>query len=47
MKLRTTFSICILIGIVGFPTDSTAIELEKYWHVAKGGVVSTERTYQT
>lgn len=43
MKLRTTFSICILIGLVGFPTDGTALELEKYLHVAKGGVVSIGR----
>ena len=43
MKLLTTFNISILIGLVGFPTFSTALELEKYLHVAKGGVVSTGR----
>ena len=43
MKLLTTFSISILIGLVGFPTISTALELEKYLHVAKGGVISTGR----
>ena len=43
MKRLTTFSICILVGLIGFPTDSTALELEKYLHVAKGAVVSTGR----
>ena len=43
MKLLITFSFCILIGIVGLPTVSTALELEKYSHVAKGGVVSIGR----
>ncbi|MDE0466635.1 MAG: hypothetical protein OYL97_06230 [Candidatus Poribacteria bacterium] len=43
MKLLTTFSICILIALIGFPTLGTALELEKYLHVAKGGVVSNGR----
>ena len=43
MKRLTTFSICILVGLIGFPTDSPALELEKYLHVAKGAVVSTGR----
>ena len=43
MKLLTTISTCILIGLVGFPAVGTAFELEKYLHVAKGGVVSTGR----
>ena len=43
MKLLTTFSICIFVGLVGLPTVSTAFELEKYLHIAKGGVVSTGR----
>jgi len=43
MKLLTTFSIRILIGLIGFPTIGTAMELEKYLHVAKGAVVSTGR----
>ena len=43
MKLLTTFSTCILIGLVGFPAVGAAFELEKYLHVAKGGVVSTGR----
>jgi len=43
MKLLTTFSISILIGLVGLPTIGTALELEKYLHVAKGAVVSTGR----
>ena len=43
MKLLTTFSICIFVGLIGFPTVSTALELEKYLHVAKDGVVSTGR----
>ena len=43
MKLLTTFSICVLIGLVGFPAVGAAFELEKYLHVAKGGVVSTGR----
>ena len=43
MKLLTTFSICIFIALIGFPTVSTALELEKYLHVAKGSVVSTGR----
>ena len=43
MKLLTTISTCILIGLVGFPAVGAAFELEKYLHVAKGGVVSTGR----
>ncbi len=43
MKLLTTFSISMLIGLVGFPTIGTTLELEKYLHVAKGAVVSTGR----
>lgn len=43
MKLLTTFSIYILVGLVGLPTVGTALELEKYSHVAKGGVVSVGR----
>lgn len=43
MKLLTTFSICIFAGLMGLPTVGTAFELEKYLHVAKGGVVSTGR----
>ena len=43
MKLLITFSICILVGLVGIPTVGTALELEKYAHVAKGGVVSIGR----
>ena len=43
MKLLTAFSICILVGLVGIPTVGTALELEKYSHVAKGGVVSIGR----
>lgn len=43
MKLLTTFSICILVGLVRLPTVGTALELEKYLHVAKGGVVSIGR----
>ena len=43
MKLLTTFSICIFVGLIGFPTVGTALELEKYLHVAKGSVVSTGR----
>ena len=43
MKLLMTFSICILVGLVGIPTVGTALELEKYAHVAKGGVVSIGR----
>ena len=43
MKLLTTFSICILVGLVGLPTVGTVLELEKYSHVAKGGVVSVGR----
>ncbi len=43
MKLLITFSICILVGLVGIPTVGTALELEKYAHVAKGGVVSVGR----
>ena len=43
MKLLTTFSICIFVGLIGLPTVGTALELEKYLHVAKGGVVSTGR----
>lgn len=43
MKLLTTFSICILVGLVGLPTVGTALELEKYSHVAKGSVVSIGR----
>ena len=43
MKLLTTFSICIFVGLIGLPTIGTALELEKYLHVAKGAVVSTGR----
>lgn len=43
MKLLTIFSLSILIGLVGLPTIGTALELEKYLHVAKGAVVSTGR----
>ena len=43
MKLLTTFSISMFIGLVGFPTIGTTLELEKYLHVAKGAVVSTGR----
>ena len=43
MKFLTTSSICILVGLIGFPTDGIALELEKYSHVAKGAVVSTGR----
>lgn len=43
MKLLITLSICILVGLVGIPTVGTALELEKYSHVAKGGVVSIGR----
>ena len=43
MKLLTTFSICICVGLVGLPVVSPAFELEKYLHIAKGGVVSTGR----
>ena len=43
MKLLTTFSICILVGLMGLPSVGTALELEKYSHIAKGGVVSTSR----
>lgn len=43
MKLLTTFSISMLIGLVGFPTIGTTLELEKYLHVAKGAVVSIGR----
>ena len=43
MKLLRTFSICIFIGLVAAPTVDAAFELEKYLHVAKGGVVSVGR----
>ena len=43
MKLLTTFSTCILIVLIGFPTVGTALELEKYLHVAKGSVISNGR----
>ena len=43
MKLLTTFSICILVGLIGFPTVGTTLEPEKYLHVAKGAVISTGR----
>ena len=43
MKLLTTFSTFTLIALIGFPTVGAALELEKYMHVAKGGVVSTGR----
>ena len=43
MKLLTTFSICIFIGLIGLPTVGTALEPEKYLHVAKGAVISTGR----
>lgn len=43
MKLLITFSICILVGLMGVPTIGTALELEKYAHVARGGIVSVGR----
>ena len=43
MKFLTTFSICILVGLIGFPSVGTALELERYSHVAKGTVVSVGR----
>ena len=43
MKLLTTFSICIFVGLMGLPNVGTAVELEKYLHVAKGCVISTGR----
>ena len=43
MKLLTTFSICILVSLMGLPAVGTTLELEKYLHVAKGGVVSMGR----
>ena len=43
MKFLTTFSICMFVTLVGFPTIGTALELERYSHVAKGGVVSVGR----
>ena len=43
MKILTTFSTFTLIALIGFPAVSTALELEKYMHVAKGSVVSTGR----
>lgn len=43
MKLLRTFSICIFVSLVGLPTVDAALELEKYLHVAKGGVVSVGR----
>ena len=43
MKLLTTFSTCILIALIGFPSVGTALEFEKYLHVAKGSVISNGR----
>ena len=43
MKLLTTFSICMLVGLVGLPTVGAALELEKYSHVTKSGIVSVGR----
>ncbi len=43
MKLLTTFRTFTFIALIGFPTVGTALELEKYLHVAKGGIVSTGR----
>ena len=43
MKLLATFGICIVVSLIGLPTVGTAFELEKYLHVAKGGVVSVGR----
>ena len=43
MKLLTTFSTWVLMALIGLPTVGAALELEKYLHVAKGGVVSTGR----
>ena len=43
MKLLTTFSICILVSLMGLPAVGTTLELEKYLHVAKGGVISMGR----
>ena len=43
MKLLTTFSICVFVGLIGLPTVGPALELEEYLHVAKGGMVSIGR----
>ncbi len=43
MKRLVTFSICIFVSLVGLQTVDAALELEKYLHVAKGGVVSVGR----
>ena len=43
MKLLITLGICILVGLMGFPTVGTTLEPEKYLHVAKGAVISTGR----
>lgn len=43
MKILTTFSICIWVGLIGLPNIGTALELEEYLHIAKGGVVSVGR----
>ncbi|MYK19095.1 hypothetical protein F4055_13185 [Candidatus Poribacteria bacterium] len=43
MKLLITFSICLLLALIELPTVDAALELEKYLHVAKGGVVSVGR----
>lgn len=43
MKHLTTFSICILVALLGIPTVGTALEIEKYSHVARDGVVSVGR----
>ena len=43
MKLLTTFGICVLISLIEVPTIGAALELEKYAHVARGGVVSVGR----
>ncbi len=43
MKLLTTFGICVLVCVIGLPAVGTAFEVEKYLHVAKGGIISTGR----
>ncbi len=43
MKILTTFSICILVGFIGLPNIGTALEIEEYLHIAKGGILSVGR----
>ena len=43
MKTLTTFSICILVGFIGLPNIGTALEIEEYLHIAKGGILSVGR----